>query len=456
MLDLTRRDFVKTTGLALGAGALPASAFAVQQGGVGASGELRVLQIGTQGMGGVDRKQIEEHPRARIVGLVDVDERRMEGAKREHPDAFTAKDYRQVFADRADEFDAVVVSVPDHQHAPMLLTALAHDKHCYGQKPLVQQVEELAMVERAMAAKPGLATQTGNQRMMERGRRAAVSILRQGQLGRARSAHVWTGSVQGRAYRPRIADPSPVPDGLDWDLWLGPAEEAPYRDRITPAEWRNWWDYGTAGLGDWGVHMLDVIFYSYDELASPVSVMTHTPRAANFYHTAHCRSTITYDVSGSDKFVGDVFPIHYADSRMSDSRAMHDIPGDKWPSDHMTLVACEEGTLAVDVEGRNLEIWRNGQKTEGWRMPDLPEFAFFNHWHAWVDQCLGLEAEVWTPFSQAVRITEPALLAVKASRFPGEELRWDRASLSFTNHQEATETVLRRDYRDGFAPPTVG
>ncbi|MFI4860784.1 MAG: Gfo/Idh/MocA family protein [Phycisphaerales bacterium JB063] len=454
MSDLTRRDFVKTTGLALGAAGLPASAaFAMQ----GASGprELRVLQLGTQGMGGVDRKQVEEHPRARIVGLCDVDTNRLRDAQREHPDAFVDTDYRRIFADRADEFDAVIVSVPDHQHAPMMLMALAHDKHCYGQKPLVQQVEELVMVERAIAAKPNLVTQTGNQRMMERGRRAAVEILRQGQLGKAKSAHVWTGSVQGRASRPRIADPSDPPAHLDWDLWLGPAEVAPYRQGIDPGAWRNWWEYGTAGLGDWGVHMLDIILYSYDELTSPIAVMTHTPRAASNYHTAHCRSTTTYDVSASDKFTGDTFPIHYCDSRMADSRAAHGIPGDAWASDHMTVISCEGGTLVLTVEGK-LEIWRGGEMTEGWRMPDLPEFGFFNHWHAWVDQCLGIDSEVWTPFSQAVRITEPALLAVKASRFPGRELHWDRASLTFTNHQEATDTVLRRTYRDGFAPPVVG
>ena len=121
----------------------------------------------------------------------------------------------------------------------------------------------------------------------------------------------------------------------------------------------------------------------------------------------------------------------------------------------MTVISCEGGTLVLTVEGK-LEIWRGGEMTEGWRMPDLPEFGFFNHWHAWIDQCLGIEGEVWTPFSQAVRITEPALLAVKASRFPGKELHWDRDSLTFTNHQEATDTVIRRTYRDGFGPPAVG
>jgi hypothetical protein len=110
--------------------------------------------------------------------------------------------------------------------------------------------------------------------------------------------------------------------------------------------------------------------------------------------------------------------------------------------------------LVLTADGR-LEVWRDGQMTSGLKLPGLPEFPKLNHWHAWVDTCLGRKTELRTPFKDAVRITEPTLLAVKATRFPGQELRWDKASLSFTNHPEATATVVRRPYRDGFAPSHV-
>ena len=89
-------------------------------------------------------------------------------------------------------------------------------------------------------------------------------------------------------------------------------------------------------------------------------------------------------------------------------------------------------------------------------MPGLPEFPPLNHWHAWVDNCLGKKTELRAPFKDAVRITEAALLAVKATRFPGQELRWDKSKLAFTNNEEATRTIVRRQYREGFAPPRVG
>ena len=91
--------------------------------------------------------------------------------------------------------------------------------------------------------------------------------------------------------------------------------------------------------------------------------------------------------------------------------------------------------------------------TKGLEMPDLPDFPKLNHWHAWVDNCLGRDTELRTPFRDAVRITEAALLTVKATRFPGQELRWDKSKLAFTNHEEATKQLVKRAYRDGFAPP---
>lgn len=120
----------------------------------------------------------------------------------------------------------------------------------------------------------------------------------------------------------------------------------------------------------------------------------------------------------------------------------------------MTVVVCENGVLTLTAGG-NLEVWRDGKLTPGLEMPGLPDFPELNHWHAWVDNCLGKKTELRSPFRDAIRMTEPALLAVKASRFPGQELRWDKSSLSFTNHAEATNTIVRRTYREGFAPPTV-
>ena len=450
----TRRSFLRTAGAA-GAGlasfGLPAFArFSPMQ-------KLNVLSIGVVGsIGAADRKQVAAHPAVRIAGLCDVDAAYLAQAAADHPDAFTCKDYRQAFAERADEFDAVIVSTPDHTHAPIMLTALAHGKHVYGQKPLVQQLEELSLIDAAMTARPDLVTQVGNQRMVYPGRRAAVEVLRSGVLGKAVAGYAWTSSPVGDYYfniERKLSEPMAPPEQLDWDLWLGPAPEAPYRDLLTPLKWRSWWEYGTGGLGDWGVHVLDVIFFGYDELQSPMAVVTHTPRAADEFHPFPCSSTVTYAVD-SPRFARKRFPIHYSDVNQAPSRAALGLPPGAWPESNMTVVVCEGGVLSLTAGGK-LEIWRDGVATDGLTLPGLPAFPELNHWHAWVDNIVGKPTELRTPFRDGVRITEAALLAVKAARFPGVELAWDRSQLKFTNSEPATEQIVRRAYRPGFAPPAV-
>ncbi|MCH2161546.1 MAG: Gfo/Idh/MocA family oxidoreductase [Phycisphaerales bacterium] len=450
----SRRDFIQSAGVAgLGMAAFGPSAL----GRVSANSRVNVLSIGVVGtIGGHDREQVAEHPAAQIVGLCDVDSQAIDKAKQDHPDAFTCRDYREAFDRHGDKFDAVIVSTPDHSHATIMLTALANGKHCYGQKPLVHQLEELSMIDNAMIARPELVTQVGNQRMAYPGRRAAVEILRSGQLGPAVKAYAWTGSPNAGAYFNYdrvLSEPMTPPNHIDYNLWLGPCEEVPYRDQMLPVKWRSWWDYGTGGLGDWGVHVLDVIFYGYDELQSPIAVKTHAPSPSNEFHTYPCLSTITYKVD-SDRFAGPYFPLHYSDSGQTPSRASLGLPPGEWKDSNMTVVVCEGGVLALTAGG-DLEIWRKSVRVPGMDMPGLPEFPRMNHWHAWVDNIMGGDTELRTPFRDGVRITEPALLATKAARYPNTELEWDRSKNAFTNHAEATETIVRRNYREGFAPPSV-
>lgn len=452
---INRRRFLWTTGAAgLGMTTLARS----QPAQVSPNSKLRVLCVGVAGtIGHVDRKQVAAHPAVEIAGLCDVDSNSLAAAATEHPGAFTCADYREAFSKYGDKFDAVIVATPDHSHAPIMLTALANRKHVYGQKPLVHQIEELAMMEKAIAARPDLVTQMGNQRMVTNGRRAAVEILRNGMLGKAIEAHVWVGSPNSRDYfnlDRELGEPTAPPSHLNWDLWLGGTEKVPYRNGIAPVVWRSLWDYGTNGLGDWGCHVLDVVFYAYDELVSPFAVQTHCPVTSKpAFHAHPCRSTLTYAVS-SDLFARKTFPIFYSDSAQAPSRAALGLPAGKFADENMTVVVCEGGVLTLTAEGR-LEIWRDGKMSAGLKMPGLPEFPKLNHWHAWVDNCLGTKTELRSPFRDAIRMTEASLLAVKATRFPGQELRWDKASLSFTNNDEATQTLIRRTYREGFAPPEV-
>jgi predicted dehydrogenase len=453
--SLSRRHFLRSSAFAgIGISTLGLAGLRAAP----ANSKLRVLSIGVIGtIGGTDRKQIASHPMAEITGLCDVDANQLARAAKDHPNAFTCKDYREAFAKHADKFDAVIVAVPDHSHAPIMLTAMAHDKHVYGQKPLVHQLAEIKMMEMAIAAKPKLVTQLGNQRMAKAGRRAAVDLLRKGILGKAIESYNWTESPNTSRYfnhKKVFSEPKTPPANLDWNLWQGPVAEAPYRDHLAPIQWRSWWKYGGNGLGDWGCHILDVMMYGYDELKDPFSVKTDCPEpAGEHFHVNPCKSTIMYNV-GSDKFANKTFPVHYWDTGVLPTPEQLRIP-EQIKGSNITAIVCEKGTLILEAGG-GLKLWRDGKMSYGLREPGLPKYEPMNHWHAWVDNCLGKKTELRSPFKDAVRITEPALLAVKASRFPGETLLWDKSKLTFTNHKKATETIVSREYREGFAPPKVG
>ncbi|MBI1177984.1 hypothetical protein GC207_11175 [bacterium] len=450
---VTRRAFLKTGAVAtVGIASLSLRARAQTN----KNGNLRIYQIGigakNGGIGSLQRAGLRGHPKVEWAGFCDVDSREREAILQEHPKAWTIADYREGFADKVDDFDAVIVDTPDFNHAPMMITALKHNKHIYGQKPLVQQLSELRMMRDALAQRPDLVTQMGNQRSCNRGRMLAVEMLRRNQLGRPIEAYVWTGSVERNHY---FADPwsnyttaKPVPDWLSWDLWQGPINhEMPYSEDLTPRRWRTFWETGGGQLADWGCHLLDLLYFAYD-LPRPEAVLTNTLKPPMDSHTAHNISTITYP--GGGKFAREKFVVRYSDSALVPSFAALGLPDVKVGANY-TMVVCEEGTLLLQADGVP-QVFRKGKEIQD---EPLPEIGKRNHWKDWADDCLGDHKPLWTPFQIGWRITEPALLAVKATRFPDHELRWDAENFRFTNNDEANKTILSREYREGFAPPQI-
>ncbi len=446
---VTRRSFLRT-GAIVTAGLASLSLHARAQ--VNKNSKLRIFQIGVGGIGSLQRSGLKGHPMVEWAGFCDVDRREIDSIKKDYPNAWTCSDYREAFTNRAGDFDAVIVDIPDFHHAPAILTALKHNKHIYGQKPLVHQLSELRMIRDGLKARPGLVTQMGNQRACNRGRMVSVEMLRSNQLGRPVEAYVWTGGVSRGHYFADAWSAYPaaqsVPEYLNWDLWRGPLEsEIPYSADLAPRRWRTFWETGGGQLADWGCHLLDLLYFAYD-LPSPEAVLTHSPKPSNTGHAAHNQSTITYP--GGGKFARDKFIVHYNDDALLPSFAALGLPPVKVGANH-TMVVCEEGTLLLQADGA-ITVFRKGKEMED---EPQPKVAPRHHWKDWADNCLGDAKPLWTPFDIGWRITEPALLAVKATRFPGEELRWDAANFRFSNHEKANQEILSRNYRQGFAPPTV-
>lgn len=447
---ITRRTFLRN-GAILTASVAALSPAARAQ--TNQNSRLRIFQIGCGGIATMQRGELRKYDPAQFVGFCDVNSDELNKTAEQYPGSFKVADYREAFASKVDQFDAVIVDVPDFHHCTAMLHALKFKKHAYGQKPLVHQLDEIRMMKAALKARPDLVTQMGNQRACIKQRMQAVEILKKNQLGKPVEAWVWTGGVDRGFY---FADPwenppaaQPVPANLNWDLWNGPLiQPLPYSEDLAPRRWRTFWETGGGQLADWGCHLLDLIFFAYD-LPSPEAVQTHTPRAAKPGHSAHNMSTITFP--GGGKFAREKFVVHYADSSLQPSFAALGLPPVKYGANH-TLVVCEDGVLVLQSDGKPLAIYRKGKLVEN---EPLPEVEPHNHHKDWVDNCLGAKKHLWTPWTIGIRITEPALLAVKATRFPGQELRWDAQNYKFTNHDQANKEILSRTYRPGFEPPDV-
>ena len=235
---------------------------------ISANEKLNLGLIGAGGRGGENLKGVSTE---NIAALCDVDEANAAGAFKKFPSAKRYKDFR-VMLEKEKQLDAVVVSVPDHNHAFISLTAMRLGKHVYCEKPLAHSIYE-ARLMRETAAKYKVATQMGTQGHAFEGTRCAVEVVQSGALGEVRELHVWTDRPAG--WWPqgidRPQDAPSVPATLDWDLWLGPAPWRPYHPAYVPFKWRGFWDFGTGAIGDMGIHNLDTAFWALN-LGLPRSV----------------------------------------------------------------------------------------------------------------------------------------------------------------------------------------
>jgi len=198
-----------------------------------------------------------------LVAIVDVDDARLDAAARKAAESGAKPrrfaDYRQMFDVMHREIDAVFVATPDHHHAPAALRALDHGKHVFCEKPLCHDLGQARALAQA-ASDRKLTTMMGNQGHCEEGYRRLCEYVWAGAIGEVVETHSWSGFVNGGAGgRPPA---KPAPEGLHWDQWLGPAPQRDYHEGLHPLYWRYYWDFGTGGLGDWGCHNLDGVFWA--------------------------------------------------------------------------------------------------------------------------------------------------------------------------------------------------
>ncbi|HVZ18654.1 MAG TPA: Gfo/Idh/MocA family oxidoreductase, partial [Terriglobales bacterium] len=257
--SFTRRQFLRRTSLAVGA----TLTFPDVGNVLGANDRVNVACIGIGGKGDSDSSEAAKCG-ANIVAICDVDKTHLASTARQFegkfPDMKQYQDYRKMLEEMDKSIDAVTVSTPDHHHGVAAIRAMKLGKHCFCQKPLVQTVHE-ARIVRQLAKDKNLATQMGNQGSALPGLRRAVEVIQAGVIGNPLELHVWSNRPIWPQGLDRPEGSDPVPNTLDWDIWLGRAKERPYKSGVYhDFKWRGWYDFGTGALGDMACHTVNMPF----------------------------------------------------------------------------------------------------------------------------------------------------------------------------------------------------
>lgn len=445
---MNKREFIKTASLAIGASVLPISTWSCKN----SDQVLRTAHVGVANMGLEDLKVMASHPNVVISALCDVDMNALKVANELFPKAQIFSDYRIMFDQISDQIDAVVVSTPDHSHAPVSLLAMEKNKSVYCQKPLTHYVSESRDM-RKIAHEKNLVTQMGIQVHSFYDYKLATLLIQGGVIGKVSKVIAWSNKNWGDD-GPIPVGSDPIPENLDWNLWLGTSQLRDYKEGVYhPGNWRKIMDYGCATLGDMGVHIFDTP-YNALKLDVPLTIKNQC-RPSNGYAYPE-RNIVHYTFEGTP-FTTDRIDWFWYDGvegpELSNELELPD--GDVLP-DQGAMFIGENGNRILLPHFMKLPQLIVGDSymdykieeydTEGALGVPVRDYAIESpkHYHEFVDSCLG-KSKCSAPFEYASRLTETILLGVIAGRFPNQTLHYNKETSEF--EEQDANIYLKEQYR---------
>lgn len=404
---------------------------------------IAIIACGGRGGGNMDSVASEN-----IVALCDVNAKNLDAAAAKHPGARKVTDFRKLF-DKPGDFDAVVVSTCEHTHAFATLLALEHRKHVYCEKPLTHNIREARRIREA-AAKAKVATQMGIQIHATENYRQVVELVQGGAIGPVKEVHVWVSRAWGWQSEPdakrhgdivwvteRPRESEPVPAGLDWDLWLGPAQVRPYNSVYFPGpKWYRWWDFGNGTMSDLGSHWNDLPFWAL-KLKAPQTVEASGPPPNP--EIAPASMTATYEYAAR----GDMPPVRLSWHQGEDKPQIWKDRGIPQWGDGCLFIG-SKGMLLADY-GKHVLLPE--KDFAGFQRPAPSIRRSPGHHAEWLEACKGGVAAS-ADFEYSGWLTEANHLGNVAYRC-GKKLIWNAAEMKATNAPEA-DRFISRSYREGW------
>jgi len=432
----SRRQFLSASAaaasaLSLGAYANPAQA----QTSKSPNAKLQIAGIGTTNRAGADLQGLASED---IVALADVDDNNMEKGARPYPAARKYRDFRIMLEKEAQNIDAVMVGTADHTHAPAAAMALRLGKHVYCEKPLTHTVFETRTL-RNLAQEKKLITQMGTQIHAGDNYRRVVELIQAGAIGKVNEVHVW---VTAKYSGGKFTTGTPAPAYLDWDLWLGPAQQRPYSEGVHPFTWRNFWDYGNGALGDFGCHFMDLVHWALD-LRAPTTISAEGPPVDSVSPPEWCVVHYDYPARGQQP----PLKLHWYDSGKQPDIAQSLKIGGK-PAGEVykgaQLFIGSEGMLISDYNKHHL---LPEEKFAGYKRPDETIAKSIGHHKEFIEAIKG-NGKTLCNFDYSGALTEAVLLGVIAYK-SGQKIEWDAPNLKITN-SSAAQQLVHKEYRKGW------
>ncbi len=407
------------------------------------------LNIGIIAAGGRGGSNTQGVSAENIVALCDVDGSRLKQAAQRHPQARTYKDYRKLY-DEAKDIDAFVVSTPEHHHAFATLPALKMRKPVYCEKPLTRDVYEARLITQAAKA-AGVATQMGTQIHAENNYRRVVELVQSGAIGPVREVHVWVSRAWGLQSKADAAankdivdaqerpkEEMPVPDYLDWDLWIGPAPFRPYHSVYFPGpKWYRWWDFGNGTMSDLGSHYNDLPFWAL-KLDAPKTIEASGPPPHPEIAPASMSAHYEYGARG------DMPPVSLTWHQGANKPQIWldgKIP--KWGDGHLFI-----GDKGMILSNYSRHVLLPEKDFPDFKRPEQTIPPSLGHYKEWL-HAIRTGAPTTCNFDYAGPLTEANHLGNVAFR-AGKKIQWDPKNMKIPNAPEA-EKFLRRDYRKGWS-----
>lgn len=434
-----RREFIKHSAvIAAGVAAMPT----ILNAGCSPNEKITVGLIGARGQGWNNMEAFLRQNNVECAAICDVDQRvidkRVSDAEKiqgKKPDQY--KDFRKLLERK--DIDVIINGTPDHWHCIPTIYACEAGKDVYTEKPLANSIEETNLMVKAVKRYNSV-VQVGQWQRSDPHWKAAVDYLHAGNIGRIRSVRAW--SYVGWKTSIPVAPDEPAPEGVDYDMWLGPAPSRPYNKNRFHASFRWYWDYAGGLMCDWGVHMLDYALYGMNEYV-PKSIMSSGGKYAFPTDDMETPDTMmaVYDFGGFGLLWDHTIGIYGAQYKNRP---------------HGVAFVGEYGTLVVDRGGWEVipETKSTGKKDGYEGMPIQPSTGKGLDLHVanFLD-CVKTRNKPNCDIEIGAHIARFAHLGNISYRL-GRKLEWDGDKQEFVNDAEAN-TYLKAKYRAPWELPKV-